>query len=242
MTRHVVSCILGAVAVGGFTSWRLHAPPGDRPIVRYVVADRSGSDSTPCVAVGRIVERAIRSGEAAGSRWHFFVTGTAESAFEPVAIMVQSSPASRRLIDGKDKADRENAAFVGDVVSACTTMPPAEKSPVFLAVKRVVEQARQLNVRAEVYAVTDLEETIEAQIVAALKAARGTSSPLPASIDNCGVSVHFCGYAETRGFRANEPNKLLTAPRTAERADRLLEVWRSLFTDPASVSFEPFCL
>jgi hypothetical protein len=236
MTAGWLLSALSAAAVCGVAAWRLRIP-APLPVQNFVLIDRSGSDPTPCLSVARTLERAIASSSPA--RWTFFVTGTAETAYEPLPLPVHSSPVRQRLIDGKERAALQNAAFVNEATEACKGMPVTHSSPVFLGIKHVMAQARQRVGKAlvHVYVITDLRETVDRSVMQALKEP-GWVQGLPDPIDVRGMKVQVCGYAQTI---APARRKGRSAPRTDHTADRLIEVWSALFTDPAAVEFVPFC-
>jgi hypothetical protein len=223
-TTAVIGCSIGIAAIVGFTAWRLRVPEPPS-IERYFLVDVSRSDAAPCNALGAVVEKIIARSPA--DHLMFFATGSLATALEP---------AGKRLMEGKAGADRQNTAFVNDVITACKGISRADSSPIFLGLKRVVAQAREHGT-ADVYVISDLEESAEPGIVRALRQ-NGARSRLPDPIDNHKVGLHVCGFAETTGRLSGA---VMTAPRSAARADRLLRIWHALFTDPARVEFLPFC-
>jgi len=208
----------------------------------FFLVDRSLSAGESCVALGRRV-REILASSAGSSKWTFFATGTAATAYEPIAIAVDSVPARERLLDDKEIVDQHTEKFVDDVIEACKKIPAADVSPIFLGVKDVIAQARRRADKAHVYVhiISDLEETIEKSIREALTQAPGMKSELPDPIDTRDIALDVCGYAETFGYVTKEGKKVLPAPRTAQSAERLLEVWTGRFTDRARVTYTPFC-
>ena len=70
-----------------------------------------------------------------------------------------------------------------------------------------------------------------------------TKAVLPTGLDNEGVEVSFCGLAITAGRIVNPSGReILKSPlRDSGHDDRLRQVWRSLFTRPELVKFEPYC-
>src|SRR5205085_1766126 len=94
-----------------------------------------------------------------------------------------------------------------------------------------------------VYVQSDLEETGDAQIKAALNRT-GTDKPsLPEPINNDGIGIVFSGIAETSGEAASTDGRKrrLTPPHNPQRADRIRAVWSALFTNPERLTFEPYC-
>lgn len=62
-------------------------------------------------------------------------------------------------------------------------------------------------------------------------------------LDNEGIMVTFCGFAETVGLFVDPSGREIrrTVARDPHRDDRLQAVWRALFTRPELVSFQPYC-
>lgn len=225
---------IGIAALVGLTGWRLEIPLPP-PVNRYVLVDVSRSDAQPCAELQALIEKIIAQSPFGHVR--FFATGSVATAFEPVPIPIRSAPAREHLMEAADAANRQNAAFVSDVVEACKSISSSDSSPIFLAIKHVVAQARQGGGTPEVYVISDLEESAEPRIVRGLRV-RGVKPRLPEPIDNKGVRVYVCGFAQTKG---RMHGRVMSGVRTAARADRLLETWHSLFTDPGAVEFLPFC-
>jgi hypothetical protein len=235
----VVGCLLGASTLFAFVAWRLRIPV-PLPVQNFVLIDRSGSKLGPCNSLGRTLERAIAS--SGRSEWTFFVTGNAETAYEPLSMPVHSSPAAQRLIDGKERAESRNAAFVQEATEACKGMPVTDSSPLYLGLKHVFAQARQGAGKALVHVrvITDLRETVDQSVMQALKEP-GQIQGLPDPIDVRGIKeVQVCGYAQTIGQARPKARKARSAPRADPNADRLIEVWSALFSG-SNVEFVPFC-
>jgi hypothetical protein len=60
-------------------------------------------------------------------------------------------------------------------------------------------------------------------------------------IANNGVGVTFCGLAVTTHGALDRAHPARPASLDPDREDRLQRTWRSLFTAPELVNFEPFC-
>ncbi len=90
---------------------------------------------------------------------------------------------------------------------------------------------------------TDLEENAVPAIKARIDGTRQEKSPLPERLDNSGIIVTFCGFAQTTGGSAPPSRHGVRAPvpRDPHRDDHLEDVWRGLFTRPELVSFNPYC-
>ena len=182
-----------------------------------------------------------------GSTMTLFSTGDTETAAEPIQTSLSALPISRRVQDGRARIERLENEFLSSLQQRCSEAARTNRSPIFLAVKQSVEQLKsQRNSREgeyHLYVHSDLEETANRDIRKALDAQPGAPLKLPQKIDNTGVTVVFYGYAETTGqvTNARGQRRQMTRTRTPQSVDRLREVWSALFSQPALVSFVPFC-
>jgi hypothetical protein len=121
----------------------------------------------------------------------------------------------------------------------CERIPPSQSSPVYMGLKRMVEDATVGGARGYVLAKTDLQETTIPAISKALNEPLGSPlKGLPPRIENQHVDVFICGVAQTRGIVGG---KTLTRPRGPESSERLVKVWKSLFTHPELVVIVGYC-
>lgn len=249
MTRRftVVICIF-LLAFTAFGYWRHQVLSRARTGARIAII-RDVSDSKPanCNDVLTLTERALAT-SAAGSdaTITLFVTGDEKTANEPRFLGEFEAPRIRRVMEGKQLAARQRGELLAHMRSRCEAAGVTQVSPIFQAVKRGVEHMQTVGSPEDlriVFVETDGEETVEAHIKRALSQATGTSSKLPQPIRNEGVSVVFCGMAETVGVvpSTGPKKRSLSKQRSPQRADRLQEVWSGLFTNPSLVRFEPFC-
>lgn len=174
------------------------------------------------------------------------LTGDDHTANEPYSLAEYKAPDTRYIIEGKRKTQLRQDGLIADLSSKCTQSPVTKVSPIYLAVKRAVEQLqgmRGANESAQyLFVKTDGEETADMQIKLALNQPPGSQLHLPTPIDNGRVRVSFCGMAETIGkSTGTKPRGLFTATRNAQRIDRAREVWGALFSNPSNVTFEPYC-
>jgi hypothetical protein len=215
-----------------------------------IVYDRSKSPRDGCEAVKILLWKALSFSQQRRTPLSItlFATGDRESSYEPVPIKLPVVPKpTGRVLEGKGRFVEVQRQFVEDSYGACEQLSRTEISPIFLSVKRAVEYVRALDSRSgvelHVLAQTDLEENVEADIKRAIHTGSGASTRLPPKIDNAGVSVDFCGYSDTSSEYTDSQGhtQRATPLRNARNADRLLEVWRSLFTHPELVTFNPIC-
>jgi hypothetical protein len=143
-----------------------------------------------------------------------------------------------RVFESKARRAENRRQFTAGLVDQCRQAPPTSASPVFLGMKRALEQLRALDCDPQstcaLYVTSDGNETAEARIARAL-AVRERTTVLPEPLANDGVRVFMCGFSEIASSRGG--------PKTggAERADRMRRVWSALLSDPELLTLEPFC-
>lgn len=175
------------------------------------VFERIACDALPKSVIGEM--KGIEYGE--GSQFSLYSLGRQESSFEPVPTLETLLPPP----GGEGIFSQGN--FDGDVVSACKTITQVGRSSIFRAVEVTLAHLRGLNAPATLVVQTDLAESVSREFLKGGKAGR---------LENAGVTVVFCNYAVTAegGPRGDEVNMLI-------------ERWQQAFTDPARVSFRPYC-
>ena len=214
------------------------------PWVMAVLIDASESGYASCEGLAaRAVEMADR---VPGSSISWFVTGDPASANEPVPVRMPEMPfASRRIMEGIEVHESRVRDYLGEIGGVCANLPAKGSSPTYLGVRRVVEHVRAVGtpgIHRVVIVESDLEETAIGPLANALHEQPGAplSDDLPPAINGGGVTIIFCGYAETKG-EVDGGARHLTPARGLGGGERVIEVWRSLVVDFDSVSFEPFC-
>lgn len=238
----------GALALGvaALVGWRVARPhgPAFSPHVA-IVRDRSMSTTSGCAAVGGIVERSMdAAGLTRDSTMVLLATGDSSTNDEPIELVRMKGFKARRATESKRTATEKDHALLARLVSKCEESGSTDHSPIFLALRRGVEELRALGCRAgtgcSLDAQTDGAENGESAIRRALAGAKNVVLPDP--IDNTGIAVHLCGLAETAGpvdaASASPPRRQL---RGAKRADITVMVMRRLFTHPELVTVEPHC-
>jgi hypothetical protein len=237
---------LALVLVVGF--WRYRARTTSHPNHTIIVRDRSQSVPSGCDCSGTLLAHAFADPHVGpGSTVTLTVTGDQSTAREPRVVASILVPYTRQVFEGREGAERRKQQLITDLKSLCEKIPPATQSPIFLAIKRAVEQLRALGCEPSgnctVYVQSDLEENGDAQIKAALNHSGKTQPPLPSPIDNDGINIVLVGVAETSGTitTARAQALQLTKPHDSGRADRIKAVWIRLFTDPSRLTFEPYC-
>jgi len=166
-----------------------------------------------------------------------FVMGNADTADVPVRMPLPPVPQAKRLIKGRSRQLAERQAFVRDLAGRCGEEATPLSSPIFQGIRQALAHLRAAPGSGDrtLYAITDLRETQEPRITAALDEPVGTKTKakLPI-IDNSDIKVEVCGYAEST-------RKKESGGKRPPRIDRVLEVWQRVWSDPERVTFKPYC-
>jgi hypothetical protein len=213
-----------------------------------VINDWSESTAGDCSKTVQLGRKAINSPHMEqGSTVAFLLTGDAATANEPRNLGTFPVPVAAKLLESEQASSEEQEKILNAVKAKCEQTPPAQSSSIFLAVKSGAELLRNQGCKpgagkCQIYVQSDLQETTEPQIKAALSGNAQALKKLPAPIDNRGIRLVVCGIAETKGtITENKKERKLTQNRTAQQSDLIRQVWGGLFAEPQSVSFNPFC-
>ena len=238
---------LGGAGILGLGLWRARVSVMSKPAHFVIVRDRSDSVLSGCDCTAALVRRAFADAHAGGgSTVTVTVTGGAESAGEPKLLTSLPVPTTRQALEGRDAPLRLREKVTGEIKAMCDQSKQTSVSPIFLAIKRAVEHLRSAGCGSSsdcvIYVQSDLEETGDSQIKAALNHP-DKDIPLPPPINNDGIRVILSGVAETAGEAATTDGKKrsLSPAHNPQRVDRIRMVWNKLFTDPERLSFEPYC-
>lgn len=243
----IVALILVFACVASFVAWRVSAVTHQRVDHYGVVHDSSDSFTGKCLAVVASAEQVnAQPNLSPASTFSVVTLGDESTANEPRLLATYSIPRTRQVIEGLHADARHQQAMYKDLWNKCILVQPVSVSPIFLAVKQSVAflQAKGCaqNSHCLLSVHSDLEENVERAIRERIRTGRA-AGVLPAPIDNRGITVSFCGLAETAGLRgdASGHQTRKTAPRDPDREDRIRQTWRSLFTSPENVTFSPYC-
>lgn len=215
-----------------------------------IVLDQSDSIETDkdCLILTGLVKRSLEvKGIRKGSKMFISGTGNPSTAMEPVQFASFEIPAFSRVMEGKESIKAARKELILNLVSECKKRnSTAKTSPIFLAVKRALEQLKAVGCDSSVlcylFIRTDGEETEEPWLKNSLKTGKQFKTGQPMPLDNQGIQVVFCGFSETIGeLIEKNKKKKLTPIRNAERAEFLNTLWSKVFTQPEKVIFEPFC-
>lgn len=242
----IVACA-GAL---GFMLWRVQVGGGtSRPhYYNVILGDPSDSKDNLCGSLTRLAEQAVAASDTGGDfDLVFYRLGDASSANAPVLVDRYHHSASDRSVESKNKPLQKRLALVEEVRARCEQLPTTDVSPVFQGVRTVIQQMRSDGcggaMTCRLLVSSDLMETVERPVQDALNDIKGKKRPLPDSIDNAGIRVKLCGYAQTvgRATGAGKGSRQLTRNRTPKLDDRLRETWLSAFSRPELVELAPFC-
>lgn len=244
-----VVAALGGAAVG--VSWWLSQPhQATPPIVAAIVYDRSDSMAadTDCEAVAGLAARVVSlPGLGRGSKLSVYGTGDPSTALEPIESGTHGIPVSHKVMEGKEAGVAAKQAMLDTVVAGCKkSLTVTKSSPIFLAVKRAMEQLQAMGCGTRsvchLFVRTDGEETEEAWLRESIRRGKMRRRGEPTALNNGQIRVTICGFSETRGeVRDNKRRHRLTSRRGGVNAEFLRAVWAKVFTDPEQVVFEPFC-
>lgn len=244
--------LVAVAIIAGIVLWRTEARKyTPSPAHILIVRDRSSSSSCACSGVVSMAETALSAPQLGkGSTLTLTATGDDATASEPIALGTFNIPVSRNVTETRDKARQPREELLKRIEQHCQQAGATKRSPVFIAIRRAVEQLRALGCNEQNHCIlivqSDLEELAVREIRDALNGAgtRGAASDmhLPAPIDNTGIEVVIYGVAETVGVRAEGGRRqTLTPQRDPQRADRVQQVWQRLFAAPQNVTFRMFC-
>lgn len=230
----------------GFFHWR-HCIVMQMPTAQAVeIDDRSLSVTNEEEGVPALGRRALGlPGMRKGSTLTFLATGDGATSDEPVLVAKYEMPVSRRAMEGRGAETERKDAILADLAGRLKELGRTTRSPIFLAVKRGVEQLRSSGCTPEttcyLLVKSDGQELSEPTIKKALRDSQSKNS-LPSPIPNEGIRVVFCGLSETTGNTTEGSRRGFHAQVSDRKGiDRVRDVWSSLFTQPELVTFEPYC-
>ncbi|TAM80959.1 MAG: hypothetical protein EPN47_13830 [Acidobacteria bacterium] len=248
MKHPLIILIAASIASVSFIAWRVHAMKDDPASAFEEIYDPSLSFTGGCGAVVGSADEVFRDpGVSAVSTLAVLALGDASTAYEPRRLTTYSIPASRKVIEGKQAGIERRRRLLRDLWEKCRSVHPTLVTPIYLGVQQALADLRakgcKAGSRCGLWVATDLEENADRALEARLRGFRAAEAPLPRRLDNRGVWVAFCGFAQTAGRIVGPSGReIKTAVARGPRLDsRLQAVWRSLFVRPELVRFEPYC-
>jgi len=248
MNRGILYAVTCSILCAGFVGWRIHVLANHAAPQFEIVVDPSLSHPTGCESVLGLSQQALHAGGVSqDSTLTVLVLGDPATANEPWQLGRYSIPVTRKVLEGKTATLRRQEELLSDIRHKCGAIRRTSISPIFLGVKQAVADLRAHGCKetshCQLFVDSDLEENVETSVKERLNRARSTKLVLPTPLDNQGIEVSFCGLAVTAGRMVNPAGREIqrALPRDPSREDRLRQVWRSLFTQPDLVRFEPYC-
>ena len=236
------------VASVGFIAWRVYAMRTSATPHYELVEDPSASHWSGCESIVGVAERVLHdNGVTSGSTFTILVIGDQSTANEPWRMATYSIPVVRRVLEGRSVKLQREREIMGDVLRKCQRLQRTPISPIFLGITQAVADLRSrgcgTSSHCELFVDSDLAENVESSIRKMLSNRDSKRNNTPSHVDNVGIGVVFCGLAVTDGRIYDLTTKSSRTPvrSGSDRAQRTQEVWRSLFAEPASVRFEPYC-
>jgi hypothetical protein len=248
MNMRILLAVACSVFCAGFVGWRTYVRANHATSHFEIVVDASLSHADGCESLVGLAEQSLKAnGASQDATLTILVLGDTSTANEPWRMGQYSFPVTNKVIEGKTASTRRQAELFSDIQSKCEAIRRTSVSPIFLGVKQAVADLRAHGCTAashcRVFVDSDLGENTEISIKEALNRARNTKLALPTPLDNQGIEVSFCGLAVTAGRIVSPSGKEIqrALPRDQGHDDRLQQVWRSLFTQPNLIKFEPYC-
>lgn len=245
---YVALSVLALTATVIFWLSKPHLSP--LPVQVAIVLDLSDSvePDKDCQILSALILKGFNiKGIRKNSKMFISGTGNPATAFEPVSFAAFDLPISDKVMEGREAVIRVKKDLLFNLTSECRkNQVMTRNSPIFLAVKRAVEQLQANGclgtVECYLFVRTDGEETEEPWLKQSLKAGKMLKKEKPALINNTGIRVSFCGFSETRGeVMEKNKKKKLTQKRAARSAEFLNHLWKEVFTEPDNVVIMPLC-
>jgi len=248
MSRQVLYAVLFCLGSVGFVLWRVEAVRTRETPHFEIVKDPSASHGGGCESLVGLTGHVLEANAASpGSTITVLILGDQSTASEPWRMGAYSVPSVRKVLEGRSTKLRQQQQILRDISGKCQALRRTTISPIFLG---VTQAAADLHARGckptshcQLFADTDLEENVEPAIRKALLKNDGPKRIPLSLVENTGIGVVFCGVAvidgRIRDRAENAGRQFVTSD--SGRVKRTQEIWRSLFAEPGTVRFEPYC-
>jgi hypothetical protein len=248
MKQPIVILISASVVTVSFIGWRVHAMKHQRVNHFEVVHDPSLSFTGGCSSLIGAAESVLGSPRVSTeSTLTVLALGDGSTAYEPRRLATYAVPTNRKVIEGRHAGIERRERLLRDLEAQCRSVQPTLVTPIYIGVKQAVAdlqtQGCKEGSQCGLWVSSDLEENGVRAIEERINRARHPKEPLPEPLDNSGIEVTFCGFAQTAGHLVDPSGREIrrAAARDPRRDDRLQTVWRALFTKSELVKFEPYC-
>jgi len=244
----ILYAILFCVGSVGFVGWRVYAVRNLETPHSEIVEDSSASHGNGCESLLGVTEQVLHTNDAAsGSTLTVLILGDQSTANEPWRMGAYSIPTLRKVLEGRSGKLRREQEILRDISDKCQHLRRTTISPIFLGVTRGLADLHARGCKptshCTLFVDSDGKENAEPSIRKMLNENDGRKRISPPRADNTGIEVVFCGVAVTDGrihdLAEKGARKFVTGD--SDRVHRAEMVWRSLFADPGSVRFEPYC-
>ena len=237
-----------AIASAIFVGWRVHAMRNHEINHFALVQDPSLSFTGGCQSMIGSAEEVLRNpGVSAESTLTVLVLGDGTTAYEPWRLGKYPIPWSRKVIEGKAASVKSKEMLLRNLWTRCNSVRHTSVSPIFLGVTQAIANLRadgcKEGSQCGMSVNSDLEENGDRAVKERINRGRDAGEPLPEPLDNRGIAITLCGFAQTAGHIVGPSGREIgkAVARDPQRDDHLQAVWRSLFASPEIVRFEPYC-
>lgn len=248
MKHPVIILIAAILTTTSFVAWRFHVMKTDPVSYKELGYDPSISFTGGCQSLVGSAEQALLGPDvSAGSTLTVLAFGDQVTADEPRRLATYPIPTARKVIEGRQASMERQDSLLRDLWTRCRSVQPTTVSPIFLGVQQAIADLRtdgcKTDSQCELWVSSDLEENGVRAIEERIKHGTEAGGRLPKPLDNTGIAVTFCGFAQAAGHLVAPSGREIgkAVVHDPHRDDRLQTVWRSLFSCPQLVQFEPYC-
>lgn len=219
------------------------------PPEHIFIYDQSNSKIDGCACLTQEARRLVNNVKLNKEIISLYALGTAESGYKPKPIASFEIPKSDSVYKDRAKEKEQIENLITDLENKCKSIPRTNMTPLFQAVNTAVEQLKRKcspKSGCSIFVQTDLEESIEPELLNAFKTVKGGKEPLNLkSIDNAGIFIAFAGISElvvspkknTDGKDKNKDNSL----DKMKDAEIWQKLWTRIFTHTDLIDFRPIC-
>lgn len=234
--------------LAGGSGWLLMQPEEVIVPTHFAILIDS-SDSMKKEQIENIVRALLQKGFnnfnfSKGSKIYIFTTGEID---EPRLIIAADIPVSERVIEGRGKIEKQKKKLITKSIDHFkATASETKRSPIYLAIHRVLTQLNaegcNANNKCHLFIRSDGFETEERWLKKSIKSQKQIKKGIPDKLNNKGVNIRWCGLAETQGSAAKKSKKRARHKNAAGASpDFIINLWRTVFAEPQTIIFEPFC-